>query len=203
MKTASSSDKYQLVTEINMIPFIDIALVLLIIFMIMTPILVKEQIKINLPVTKAVHSPVDNNRLLQIDVTREGDIRVDGTRVSEDDVYEAIRRRLTDAENQPVMIAADRDVAFEKVVVAMDAAKRCGAKRMGVSVKHGEGAGSLAPDDTKPTEAGTGAKAPAAETHRASGSAAAPKQQHRGTSGSAAAAKPHSANAARPSTKKR
>ena len=88
MKTASSSDKYQLVTEINMIPFIDVSLVLLIIFMVMTPILVKEQIKIDLPRTKSVNSPVDNQRLLQIDVTREGTIYVDGTTVAADDVYE-------------------------------------------------------------------------------------------------------------------
>lgn len=143
MKTGSSNDKYQLVTEINMIPFIDVSLVLLIIFMVMTPFLVKEQIKINLPHTKSVNSTVDEHHLLQIDVTREGDIYVDGTRVKEDDVYEAIRSRLTDAENQPVVIAADREVAFEHVVVVMDAAKRCGAKRLGVSAKHdGDGHGS-------------------------------------------------------------
>ena len=138
MKTASSSgDKYQIVAEINMIPFIDITLVLLIIVMVMTPFLVKEQIKINLPTTKSVNTPVDSKRVVQIDVTRDGAIRVDGTSVSEDSAYDAILKRLTDPENQPVVIAADRDASFEKVVVAMDAAKRCGAKHLGVSVKHG------------------------------------------------------------------
>ena len=39
MKASSSSDKYEVVAEINMIPFIDITLVLLIIFMVMTPYL--------------------------------------------------------------------------------------------------------------------------------------------------------------------
>lgn len=123
-----------------MIPFIDITLVLLIIVMVMTPFLVKEQIKINLPSTKSVHSPVDSNSLLQIDVTDDGSILVDGNRVTADNLEDEIRRRLTDAENQPVVIAADRDVPFEKVVVAMDAAKSCGAKRLGVSVKHEAGA---------------------------------------------------------------
>lgn len=98
MKTASSSDKYQIVAEINMIPFIDITLVLLIIVMVMTPFLVKEQIKINLPATKSAHDPVDSNRLLQVDVTREGAIRVDGTSVTDDGVYEAIRSRLCQAQ---------------------------------------------------------------------------------------------------------
>ncbi|MEI6645252.1 MAG: biopolymer transporter ExbD [bacterium] len=147
MKTASSSgDKYQIVAEINMIPFIDITLVLLIIVMVMTPFLVKEQIKINLPTTKSVNTPVDSKRVVQIDVTRDGAIRVDGTSVSEDGAYDAILKRLSDPENQPVVIAADRDASFEKVVVAMDAAKRCGAKHLGVSVKHGTG-------DNSPTHA--------------------------------------------------
>jgi biopolymer transport protein ExbD len=164
VKTASSSDKYQLVTEINMIPFIDVSLVLLIIFMIMTPILVKEQIKINLPTTKSVHTPVDSRRLVQVEVTANGAIRVDGIPVTADGAYDAIRKRLTDPETQPVVISADRDVAFEKVVVAMDAAKRCGAKHLGVSVKHGADAKAIAPSDSAedPTEApkksGTGTK---------------------------------------------
>jgi biopolymer transport protein ExbD len=153
MKTASSSgDKYQIVAEINMIPFIDITLVLLIIVMVMTPFLVKEQIKINLPTTKSVNTPVDSKRVVQIDVTREGAIRVDGTSVSEDGAYDAILKRLSDPENQPVVIAADRDASFEKVVVAMDAAKRCGAKHLGVSVKHG------ATGDNSPIRAGEAVK---------------------------------------------
>jgi biopolymer transport protein ExbD len=146
MKNRSSSDKYQLVTEINMIPFIDVSLVLLIIFMVLTPFLVKEQIKIDLPHTKSVNSPVDERRIVQVDVTRDGSIYVDGELVKEDDVYDAIHTRLTDPETQPVVIAADRDVSFEHVVVVMDAAKRCGAKRLGVSAKH-DGPAHGAPGD--------------------------------------------------------
>jgi biopolymer transport protein ExbD len=179
VKTASSSDKYQIVAEINMIPFIDITLVLLIIVMVMTPFLVKEQIKINLPATKSASDPVDSKRLLQIDVTREGAIRVDGKSVADDDVYEEIHRRLTDPENQPVVIAADRDVPFEKVVVAMDAAKRCGAKRMGVSVKHGGDTGAASPavaPDSKPARPVTPAKKTSAKPRTSSTKPAATKR---------------------------
>ena len=56
MKTLNSGDKYALVAEINMIPFIDVALVLLIIFMVITPFLVRAQIKINLPKAHAVET---------------------------------------------------------------------------------------------------------------------------------------------------
>ena len=136
MKARAVSEKYEVVAEINMIPFIDIALVLLIIFMIMTPFLVKEQIKINFARTKGLYSAPTMHNQVQIDITRKGEIYVDGAATAADNVYQAIKRRLTDPENQPVVIAADRDVAFEKVVVVMDAAKRCNARQLGVSVKH-------------------------------------------------------------------
>jgi len=190
MKTASSRDKYELVTEINMIPFIDVSLVLLIIFMVMTPFLVKEQIKIDLPHTKSVNTPVDEHRLLQVDVTRDGAIYVDGTSVTADGAYEAIRSRLTDAENQPVVIAADRDVAFEHVVVVMDAAKRCGAKRLGVSVKHdgdGHGSSSSPKDVVEPKSRGSDVSSEKAPSHTSAdkakprGSAASSGNSKRGT----------------------
>ena len=139
MKAVSSSDKYQLVTEINMIPFIDIALVLLIIFMVMTPFLVKTQIKINPPSVRNSGSQVPPHNRVQIDVTRDGAIRVDGVAVPADAIDGALRRRLTDPENQSVIIAADRDVVFQKVVTVMDAATRCGVKHLGVNVKREEG----------------------------------------------------------------
>ncbi|MEI8243146.1 MAG: biopolymer transporter ExbD [bacterium] len=142
MKAGSSSEKYEVVAEINMIPFIDIALVLLIIFMVMTPYLVKEQIKINPPKIKSTGADVNKHALVQIDVTREGSYYVNGEATSAEGVYEIVQRRLKDPENQQVVVAADKDVVFDRVVQAMDAAKRAGATKIGVEVKH---EGSAAP----------------------------------------------------------
>ena len=134
MKVNTSTDKYDVMAEINMIPFIDVALVLLIIFMVMTPFLVKEQIKINLPKTQSANTPVDNShKPVQINITSQGAIYVNGDEVTEEQLYATVKQTLADPETQPVVIAADKDVAFEKVVLAMDAAKRCGAKHLGVS----------------------------------------------------------------------
>ena len=129
---ASSSEKYEVVAEINMIPFIDIALVLLIIFMVMTPYLVKEQIKINPPKTKARGADVNKHDLVQIDVTREGSYYVNGEASTADGIYTIVKRRLKDPENQQVVVAADKDVVFDRVVQAMDAAKRAGRNRTSV-----------------------------------------------------------------------
>ena len=137
---AGASDKYDVVAEINMIPFIDVALVLLIIFMVMTPYLVKEQIKINPPKINSHGADVNKHELVQIDVTREGSYYVNGEATSAEGIYDVVQRRLKDPENQQVVVAADKDVVFDRVVQAMDAAKRAGATKIGVEVKHeGEG----------------------------------------------------------------
>jgi biopolymer transport protein ExbD len=150
MKPRASSEKYDVVAEINMIPFIDIALVLLIIFMVMTPFLVKEQIKINLPKTRSANTQVDKQRLMQINISAKGEMTVDGDPVTADTIQASIEQHLKDPETQPVVIAADKDVTFEKVVVAMDAAKRAGAKQLGVSVRQDDKAGGGTRPPAKP-----------------------------------------------------
>ena len=147
---AVSSEKYEVMAEINMIPFIDVALVLLIIFMVMTPYLVKEQIKINPPKTKSPGADVNKHELVQIDVTREGSFYVNGEATSVDGIYGMVQRHLKDPENQQVVVAADKDVVFDRVVQAMDAAKRAGATKIGVEVKH---EGTASPDSAAPHHA--------------------------------------------------
>jgi len=142
-----SSDKYEVMAEINMIPFIDVALVLLIIFMVMTPYLVKEQIKINPPKIKSHGADVNKHDLVQIDVTREGSYYVNGEATSAEDVFAVVQRRLKDPENQQVVVAADKDVVFDRVAQAFDAAKRAGATQIGVEVKH---EGDAAPSSGSP-----------------------------------------------------
>ena len=147
---AGGSDKYEVMAEINMIPFIDVALVLLIIFMVMTPYLVKEQIKINPPKIKSTGADVNKHELVQIDVTREGSYYVNGEATSVEGIFEFVQRHLKDPENQQVVVAADKDVVFDRVVQAMDAAKRAGATKIGVEVKH-EGPDGTAPHHARHT----------------------------------------------------
>ncbi len=127
--------KYRVMAEINMIPLIDVALVLLIIFMIMTPFLVRSQLKINLPSSKAASEEAQRHLMLQVQVDRQGVAYLDGQAVPVDLLEGRFRQVLRDPENQPVVIEADKDVAFQHVVTVMDIAKKVGAKRLAVCVK--------------------------------------------------------------------
>lgn len=131
--------RYRVMAEINMIPLIDVALVLLIIFMIMTPFLVRSQLKINLPTSKAASEEAQRHRTLQVQVDRLGTAYMDGQPVPGDLLESRLRQVLHDPENQPVVIEADKDVPFQHVVTVMDVAKKAGATRLAVCVKKTSG----------------------------------------------------------------
>lgn len=127
--------KHRIMNEINMIPFIDVALVLLIVFMVMTPFLVRSQLKINLPSTKKVEPDLTRKQTLTVQVDRAGTAYLNGLPVAPDLLEGRLKQLLTDPERQPVVVEADKDVPFQHVVAVMDAAKRIGATKLAVCVK--------------------------------------------------------------------
>lgn len=135
MNVGSHKGKYKIIAEINMIPFIDVALVLLIIFMVMTPFLVKSQLKVNLPKTESAEQAADEKDMIDIQVDKGGAISINGQAVEQTAVEAALRKVLLDVETQPVVIHADREVPFQAVVTVMDAAKKIGVAKLGVGVK--------------------------------------------------------------------
>ena len=142
MKTAAQRNgKYQIMAEINMVPMIDVALVLLIIFMVMTPFLIQSQIKINLPIGKIKEAVPRPEQILQIQLDTAGNVYIDGQTVAKDTLENRLKSRLPDPQNQPVMIEADQDVKFQHVVTVMDAVKRLGVSKLGINVRHDTGRG--------------------------------------------------------------
>jgi biopolymer transport protein ExbD len=127
-----SHRKKRLITEINMVPFIDVVLVLLIIFMIMSPFIAQSQIPVNLP--RAAGQPGDDDEPLRIKITREGDYYLGDRRVLRNDLPEKLNLALQTNARRAVLIEADRDVSFKNVVLALDAAQKVKASKVGVSV---------------------------------------------------------------------
>ncbi len=135
MKVPSrASGKHRIMSDINMIPFIDVSLVLLLIFMIMTPLMVRSQLKINLPSTKDSQQDLTRKETIQVQVDRTGTAYLSGMPVAPDLLESRLRQLLKDP-NQPVVVEADKDVPFQHVITVMDAAKRIGALKLAVCVK--------------------------------------------------------------------
>ncbi|MBA3773883.1 MAG: biopolymer transporter ExbD [Ramlibacter sp.] len=125
------------INEINMVPFIDVMLVLLIIFMVTAPLITPSMI--NLPsVGKAATQP---DRVMQVVIGKdEGlDLKLDNrtVRLPLDAVVAAVvqAQSVSPAGSSAVVISADRDVRYENVVKLMDKLQQAGVQRVGLSVQ--------------------------------------------------------------------
>ena len=137
--SSRSGSRRRSMNEINMVPFIDVMLVLLIIFMVTAPLIAPSVI--NLPsVGKAAKAPdrviqvlIDKNEQLQIkegNTTTAATVRDLASRVT------AVQQATgLPAKDVPVVIAADKSVKYETVVKVMDTLQRAGVQRVGLSVQ--------------------------------------------------------------------
>ena len=122
--------------EMNMVPFIDVMLVLLIIFMVSAPLITTGVV--DLPtVGKAAQRP---EHVIEVIVGTDERLRlrVDSAEPQPTTLKELAARVLKAQAGQtqtPVVISADRQVKYESVVKAMDELQRAGVLRVGLSVK--------------------------------------------------------------------
>jgi biopolymer transport protein TolR len=128
------------INEINMVPFIDVMLVLLIIFMVTAPLITPSMI--DLPsVGKAARQP---DQIIQIilgkDDALEMKVKDKTTSLPLQDLAAAVKsaqgaKDSAAAANSAVVISADKNVKYESVVKVMDTLQRAGIQRVGLSVQ--------------------------------------------------------------------
>jgi biopolymer transport protein TolR len=127
------------INEINMVPFIDVMLVLLIIFMVTAPMLTPGMVDVP-KVGKSKNMP---KVVAQVVVNKDGSLQLktpEATRsMSQREIGDAASRWQKDQTNKEtaVVISADKGVQYESVVKAMDALQKAGVQRVGLSVKQG------------------------------------------------------------------
>lgn len=126
--------KASLMAEINITPFTDVVLVLLIIFMVTTPLILQSGIKVNLPKASAAEAQSDKNIVVTIDAG--GGIFIDGKRrLSIGEFREQLTARLTNKPDAAVIVKGDKDVRYDSVIQVIDAAKQSGARKFALSVE--------------------------------------------------------------------
>ena len=121
--------------EINMIPLIDVSLVLLIIFMVLTPVLFRAQIPMQLPKATEVEPTPSTENAVEVQVDRTGNVYIDSKPVPRDQLELAFKRLVVSPTTQMVLVDADKDVPFQHVVSVMDAAKKAGVQRLAVAAQ--------------------------------------------------------------------
>jgi len=123
----------KLMSDINITPFTDVVLVLLIIFMVTTPIITHSALKVQLP--KATNVENESGQQITITVDAQGRIIVDGTQVEIKDLTEELTARISIKSNAAVVIKGDKNAKYEAIVNVIDIAKLCGAKKFALVVE--------------------------------------------------------------------
>ena len=123
------------VNDINMVPFIDVMLVLLIIFMVTAP-MITPSLRDLPSVGKANKQP---DKVLQVVIQKDESLELvaDGktSKLMMGGVAEAVKNAQGAEANTAVVISADRNVKYENVVKVMDTLQRAGIARVGLSVQ--------------------------------------------------------------------
>jgi len=127
------------INEINMVPFIDVMLVLLIIFMVTAPLIAPSVIK--LPSVDRASQREDKPIEILIKSDDEVQIKKDaskgsgGTSIPMTQIGASVKDVQGGDPSRPVVISADKEVKYETVVKAMNQLKRAGIERVGLSVQ--------------------------------------------------------------------
>ena len=123
--------------EINVVPYIDVMLVLLIIFMVVAPI--TNPSVINLPSAGKTTQPPTDYIEISLKADHSSEIGIHGKKStktkSSEDLMQNLRELHKEHPELPVMIAADKDIKYEEVVNTIGEASKLGIARVGLATK--------------------------------------------------------------------
>ena len=124
----------KVVAEINITPFTDVILVLLIIFMITTPLILQSSIKVSLPEAASGRS-ITNARQINITVTNDNVVYLDNKLITRKELIAKVRMLHSDNPELEVILFSDRLVRFKNIVSILDDLNEIGIKNLNIAAK--------------------------------------------------------------------
>jgi biopolymer transport protein TolR len=137
MKPLNRSNKKSLICEINVVPYIDVMLVLLVIFMATAPLLT-QGVQVNLPTAQAEVLPEDQSPPLVVTVDAQGQLYLDQSKVPMDTqtLSTNIQAALLAEPKRSVLIRGDKEIDYGRVLQAMVLLKAAGAAKIGLMTEY-------------------------------------------------------------------
>jgi biopolymer transport protein ExbD len=131
--SGGSNDELPPISEINVTPFVDVVLVLLVIFMVTAPMLVREQMSVNLPKAESGEKSASQSVVIVID--KAGSITIADKPVSSEQLEGEIKTLIAKTPNAQAVISADQDSKHGDVVHVMDVVKRAGLTHFAIQIE--------------------------------------------------------------------
>jgi len=124
-------EKHGLNSEINVTPLVDVCLVLLIIFMVVTPMLQKG-VPVNLPVTEDPEKTPDTEKQLQISVKSDGSVYLGPNVIRKDQVESELKNIHDHTPDREIAVKCDKKVKYGDVLDVMKACREVGFNNVGL-----------------------------------------------------------------------
>ncbi len=130
---APSGDDDEVISAINVTPFVDVVLVLLIILMVTSTAIVKASLKVDLPKAASAGSMVEST--LNVIVMPDGKLLLDGNQIDEATLAATVRKERAANEKVQAVIAADKRVPYGEVVHVIDVVKTNGVTSFALNIE--------------------------------------------------------------------
>ncbi len=124
--------KSKLMSEINITPFTDVVLVLLIIFMIATPFIYQSSMRVQLPQASKTE---ETSRDIIITINAHGDIFLEEARVDLETLKYKMMAMMRRKSNASVIINGDKNVRYNSVIQVMDVLTQSGVRNPGLGIE--------------------------------------------------------------------
>lgn len=131
MKRYSQKSGYSSLAELNVTPLLDLAFVLLIIFMITAPAL-EQIVPLNPPDMQAAERTLGREQIDLVEIDREGNVSWNGQQVTLAQLEPIVLSAASESPQKPVGIRADGALAYQKVVDVIAILEKSGIKRFGL-----------------------------------------------------------------------
>jgi biopolymer transport protein ExbD len=123
--------KSRIMADINITPFTDVVLVLLIVFMVATPALYESSLKVELPQGTTIE---DTRKDVVITIDANGEIYLDDRRIELEDLGKTVNELMASGQDLQVIVNGDRNVKYDAVIEVMDALAQAGVKNPGLGI---------------------------------------------------------------------
>jgi biopolymer transport protein ExbD len=122
-----------LISQINVTPFVDVVLVLLVIFMVTAPIIAKDMMNVRLPKTESGDGKGIST--LGVSVNREGQILLNGVPVTAEALSSEVKKALAENKEAQAIIAGDVETQYGNIVRVIDIIKSAGLNKFAIQVE--------------------------------------------------------------------
>jgi biopolymer transport protein ExbD len=136
MKRYSSRSSFSTLSEINVTPLLDLAFVLLIIFMITTPLL-ENNVNLVIPSSSAANAPINKTQVQTISIDRADIIRINNEIVDADSLTARLLELKRANPELAIVIRPDRELPVQKLITLMDSLQRAQISKVGIATKAG------------------------------------------------------------------